>query len=392
MLNILWVKLKDYRQSLPMIVGMTALALGLIYIFGRGFSGAGMPTLAVTNLDGSPVSQRFVTALFETEGFRYEAVGLEAGREGVADGQYMGQAVLEEGFGKGLLSGEAKITFYRVGASMEHRTIENNLQGLARIFVLDEGFLRVGPEILQGFGLSVVAEDFAAELREEAKRYPIVTVTATAYAGEEVGGYDSLKHSFIGYILFFSMFTMVFGIGSIVEEKENHVWQRLSVSPMGAGTILFANMLAAYIVSMVQLTAMILISRFLFGIDWGGSLLALFLVLSCYVIAIIALGLVMSGFVSSAQQLGSFSPIVIVSTSMIGGCMWPLEIISSQILLFMADLTPQRWAYKGLKTIIVGGGGVGDVTESLLILLVMAAVLFAISLRPYLKRAKTAQP
>ena len=117
--------------------------------------------------------------------------------------------------------------------------------------------------------------------------------------------------------------------------------------------------------------------------DWGGSLGALLLVLSVYVIAATCLGLVMTGFVSTSQQLGSFSPIVVVSTSMIGGCMWPLEIITSKTLRFLADLTPQRWAYKGLKAVIINNGGIPDVVDSLIILLVISIVLFVLAMVPY---------
>lgn len=385
MLNILWTQLKDYKGALPMIGGMTVLAMALIYIFGLGFSGSSMPRVAVADLDGTSTSERFIENFMDFDGFNYELVSERDGLAGVEDGHYIALMVLEKDFGSGLLAGSSEVSLYRIGSSMEHMTIESNIQALARLFVMDEGFIQVAPKVLEQFGIQMTQESLASDLKVQVDNYPVLEVEALSYSGKAAQGYDSLKHSFIGYLLFFSMFTMVFGIGSIVEQKEMRVWQRLTVSPTSSAKVLFANMLAAYIVSMVQLLLMVIISRFVFGIDWGNSFGALFLVLSCYVIAVIALGLFMSGMVSTMQQLGSFSPIIIVSTSMIGGCMWPLEIISSRVLLFMADLTPQRWAYKGLKTVIVGGGGVGDVLTSIMYLLIIAVILFGLAMVPYLR-------
>ncbi len=231
----------------------------------------------------------------------------------------------------------------------------------------------------------MTTDDLHDRVTERTENYPLYIVEIKAMDNQVQNGFESIKHSFMGYILFFSMFTMVFGIGSIVEEKENHVWQRQLVSPLSSGVVLAGNMIASFIVGMIQLMFMIVFAKYVFGIDFGGSIVALFLVLACYVIAITCLGLLLSNMVKTSQQLGSFSPVIIVGTSMIGGCMWPLSIITSDILLFMADLTPQRWAYLGLKAVIVNNGGISDVLMPIAYLLIIAAVLFGVAMIPHRK-------
>ena len=379
MLNVIWVKFKDYRQSIPMILVMTTLAILLIYVFGQSFSGAGVPRVAIADLDASETSREFADRLEEMKGFNYTVVNYEQGFQDTKDGRYIAFVVLEEGFGHDIMSGDGKITMYKSGESVEHYTLQSNIEGLVRLFTADEKFLTRTTVLFGELGIETDRESLRTIVEEQVEKYPVMKVKVASYQGAEAKGYDSLKHSFIGFILFFSMFKMVFGIGYIVDEKENRVWQRQVVSPVSMAKILSGNMIASVVVGMIQLLLMVIVSSLLFRIDWGGSMIALLLVLLAFVIAVTCMGLFLAGLVSTMQQLGSFSPIVIVSTSMIGGCMWPLEIISSKVLLFMADLTPQRWAYKALKTVIVNGGGLTEVIDSIVILLIIALVFFVLA-------------
>jgi ABC-2 type transport system permease protein len=118
-------------------------------------------------------------------------------------------------------------------------------------------------------------------------------------------------------------------------------------------------------------------------IDLGGNFLALLLVLFAYVLAMNGLGLLFSGFVSSPQQLGAIAPVIIVSTSMLGGTMWPLEMITNKALLFAANLMPQKWAMDGMRSIIVYNGDFSNVMYPVSILLLIAVILFVLSLVPY---------
>jgi ABC-2 type transport system permease protein len=53
--------------------------------------------------------------------------------------------------------------------------------------------------------------------------------------------------------------------------------------------------------------------------------------------------------------LSAIAPILLTGMGMIGGCMWPLEIINSKVLLFMANLTPHKWALESIENLIITG-------------------------------------
>jgi ABC-2 type transport system permease protein len=62
--------------------------------------------------------------------------------------------------------------------------------------------------------------------------------------------------------------------------------------------------------------------------------------------------------------------------------------IQSKVLLFIASLTPQRWAMSGMSQVLNYNGSVSDVLEPTLYLLIIAAVFLAISIIPF-RRAST---
>jgi ABC-2 type transport system permease protein len=89
----------------------------------------------------------------------------------------------------------------------------------------------------------------------------------------------------------------------------------------------------------------------------------------------------LSGFIKTQAQLGSLAPIVLTSTSMLGGCMWPLEIVNNKALLFLAELTPQKWAIQGIEGIASKGMGFNAAILPTAVLIVMGLVYFIIGIK-----------
>ena len=81
------------------------------------------------------------------------------------------------------------------------------------------------------------------------------------------------------------------------------------------------------------------------------------------------------------HQLSTISPILLTSTSMLGGTMWPLDIVESKTLLFLADLTPQKWAVEGIEKIVMYGGGITDILPNIGLLILMSSIFFIIGVK-----------
>lgn len=137
-------------------------------------------------------------------------------------------------------------------------------------------------------------------------------------------------------------------------------------------------MIVAYITGAVQMGVLILSGKYLIGIDWGNSMAGVLLVSATFIFAVTSLGLMMTGFIKTQAQLGSIAPIVLTSTAMLGGCMWPLEIVNNKVLLLLAELTPQKWAMQGIESIASSGMGFEAAILPSIVLSIMGIAFFTI--------------
>jgi ABC-2 type transport system permease protein len=151
----------------------------------------------------------------------------------------------------------------------------------------------------------------------------------------------------------------------------------MMITPVSKASILGGSMIVTYLAGAIQLGILVLAGKYLLGIDWGGSIAGIMLVVTAFIFSITALGLLLSGLVKTRAQLSVTTPVLLTSTSMLGGCMWPLDIVNNKILLFLAELTPQKWAIQGMEDIAARGMGFGAAVVPALVLAAMGLIFFA---------------
>jgi ABC-2 type transport system permease protein len=100
----------------------------------------------------------------------------------------------------------------------------------------------------------------------------------------------------------------------------------------------------------------------------------LLLVVAAFVFCVASMGMMLSNFVSTMGQLSAITPVILTGTSMLGGSFWPLEIVTSKVLLFLSLLTPQRWAIQAIEKIAIHNYGFTDIAFNILILVGMGVV------------------
>jgi ABC-2 type transport system permease protein len=120
---------------------------------------------------------------------------------------------------------------------------------------------------------------------------------------------------------------------------------------------------------------MVLSGKFLFGVDWGMNVGLVIGIGILYIFVMTALSLLVVSIVRTTGQLGAVSPIILTGMGMLGGCMWPLEIISSKALLFLANFTPHKWAIAAIKEVVVYGAP-SQTTLTAIMVLVSMGILF----------------
>lgn len=385
MLNMIHIRFLEYKRMWPVVVSMTVMAIVFIYTFGIGFSQEIKSTVVIVDEDQSKESQNIIDALVWEDKFEIINLSYEEAVALLEKNKALAVIVIPSNFHVDIYNEMGQIDFIKIGLVMEHTTLEMSLKDIVARSIGNRTYINQIEPAYEQMGIDLDKERMYLTIEDLYRDRPMLKLNISTYESSAVNFYDSLKQSFMGFMLFFSLFTMVFGIGSIVEDKQNRVWHRQRVSPLTGGKILGSALIVGFIVGFIQLGLMILSGKYLFNIDLGESTLALLLVISAYIIAAMSLGLCVSGLVKTEQQLGAISPMIIVGTSMIGGCMWPLEMVTNPFIKNLSIITPQRWAMEGLQKVIIYKGTVSDVTQPILYLLILTIFFFVLAMIPYKK-------
>lgn len=126
--------------------------------------------------------------------------------------------------------------------------------------------------------------------------------------------------------VFFALFTGVFGILSIYEERRQWTLQRLLVSPTPRVYILAGRLLGNLVIVLVQLllllAALTLVASVVIGeptFVWGPNLPGLFLVTTALALCTSGLGVFVVGLARSQEQVQIFAPMINITLAVLGG-------------------------------------------------------------------------
>ncbi|MGE7186755.1 ABC transporter permease [Peribacillus sp. NPDC006672] len=194
--------------------------------------------------------------------------------------------------------------------------------------------------------------------------------------GGAVSKQIGLSGSAAGFSIMFLMITMMSVTGTILEARSNGVWYRLMATPASRFEVAAGYLLSFFLIGWIQFGILIVATHFFFDVRWGDPF-ALMILVSAMLFAIVGLGLMIAGLAKTVEQQSAAGNLIVVSTCMIAGVYWPLE-IEPIYMQKMADFLPQTWAMKGLKD-IAGNGSLPF--DSVAILLVFALVFLFIGMR-----------
>jgi ABC-2 type transport system permease protein len=380
MLSIIKLRLLRLKDDILVFVLMTGMALVLTAVFGISFN-TYRPEIMIVDEDKSNYSEMLIDELKTNNSFNFVVTDMDEASKKVQEGNVSVAMVVYNGFEKNLISGgEVSLGFIKIKDDTMILTLQQSvtsitskMAGAVKIADITADYVSSQNNLTDAEAVRVKTYE---SVMDSWKFKNPMKVTSTIAHSKNQSGYDGMKHTMIGFTLFFSMYTMVFSIGTILSDKQYKTWQRMLISPVSKSSILGGSMAVAYLAGVVQMGVLILCGNYLLGVDWGNSMSGVLMVAAAFIFAVTSLGLMMSSFVKTQAQLGAIVPVVLTSTSMLGGCMWPLDIVNNKALLFLAELTPQKWAIQGIEGIASKGMGFEAAVLPTIVLMTMGAVFF----------------
>ena len=170
---------------------------------------------------------------------------------------------------------------------------------------------------------------------------------------------------------------------SIVKEKELGTMEVLLVSPFKPILIIFSKMVPYLIVSLFNVTSIIVLSRFLLQVPIKGNIFLLLVESMIFIITSLSLGLLIST-ITKSQQGAMFTSMLtmMLPTLLLSGYMFPIENMPI-VLQVISYIVPSKYYYIIIKDIMLKGLGFSAVWKETLILAAMAFALLGISLKSF---------
>ncbi len=155
---------------------------------------------------------------------------------------------------------------------------------------------------------------------------------------------------------------------TIVKEKEMGTMEIMLVSPMRPQLVVLAKAVPYLLLSLINITSILLLSVFVLEVPINGSLFLLMFESILFTLVSLSLGLLISSGAAS-QQTAMFMSLValFLPTIMLSGFMFPVENMPLPLRI-VSNVVPAKWYYNIVRSVMIKGVGLDAVWKETLIL------------------------
>lgn len=243
------------------------------------------------------------------------------------------------------------------------------ISGLVTVTRLLESGL-ITPEQAVDVGMSV-----GTELAQSAGTRSSITLDNVTGEGSPIE-FDILSYMAPGMALMFLMYTVTYGALSLLSENRNGTLARMLISPTKVSDVLGGKVTGIFLTAVLQLLILIGGTSLLFRLEWGDPLAVLALVFAA-AFAATGWGMIIAAFLKTPGQVGSVGSAVMLIFGLLGGSFFDVSLLPKWVQT-ASLISPNAWGMRGFLS-LARGGKLTSVTEPLIALLIMGAVLFIIA-------------
>lgn len=205
-----------------------------------------------------------------------------------------------------------------------------------------------------------------------------VTVEKATALKETPKTSNGFAQSSPGMIVQFAIMGLVTSASILVLERKTRTLSRLLTTSMKRWEIIAGHFLAMFGLVLMQVTLLVLVGQFLFGVNYLREPLAVLLIVVTLGAWVSALGLFVSTIAKGEEQVVLFALIAMFVFTALGGAWFPLE-VTGPAFNTIGHLTPAAWAMYGLQNVVVRGLGVQSVLLPAGVLLAYAIAFFGLA-------------
>ena len=157
----------------------------------------------------------------------------------------------------------------------------------------------------------------------------------------------------IGYLILLMLFSAANLSSILIKERENRTYHRIIASPVSPKHYVLSNILINLGVMVIQIVLTLLILTQIFRVDPGVPNWKILMLLLLFSLVAVSLSLAITAFSKSTQSANAIQNMLFIPTSVIAGCMFPIEIMPDAMQK-VAVLLPQYWLLESFRELQLG--------------------------------------
>ena len=171
---------------------------------------------------------------------------------------------------------------------------------------------------------------------------------------------------------------------SITRERERGTLEQLVVTPIDKTSMMLGKMIPFVLVGYVQMTVVLLLGRFLFGVPVRGSLPVLYAITFAFMMASLGLGLFVPTVARTQAQAMQLGFMLLLPNILLSGFMFPREAMPAPIR-WASALLPLTHYLQVLRGVLLRDAALPSLLPDAAVLLLMAAVIVGLSVSRFSK-------
>lgn len=343
------------------------------YLFSFSQGASNNQNLYISDLDNSVYSKQLISMIKSHKDITI-IPSTEADLKKKIDDQDISLGfIIDKNFGKELLSTQTlKVKIlqnYDTGeTALLEQLISSEVSNFKKV-TLDSNYI--------SNQLNIDNENFSSKLFSAIKSSSNVSIAEKAIdTGNKTQDATTLR--LIGLLVMFIWFVIIQGFRTLIDEKENNIFNRLLATPISYNKYLLSKIIATYIFGALHVVAILLAGKYLLKVSITSNLLPLILVFAAYLLLLTSISSIFALFIKKQQNFTVTTAILITLTGMLGGSFFSLE-LAPKYMQLISKFTPEAWAIKSLKDVIFNNSSISSIALPLTIFIGVGLLMLLIS-------------
>jgi ABC-2 type transport system permease protein len=236
--------------------------------------------------------------------------------------------------------------------------------------------------VVQGAVAQLAQKTQAASARSPISYVPSEIQSRVYYNPERRSAVNTVP-GLIGVILTMTM--ILFTAVAIVREKERGNLELLITTPIKTPELMLAKLLPYAVIGLVQMSLVLIFGVLLFDVPIRGTLFDAYIVSMVFIVANLALGLMISTVVQNQFQAMQMTFFILLPSILLSGFMFPFAGMP-KAAQWIAEILPMTHFMRLIRGVVLRGADLADLAGELMVLGVFIAIAMTIAIKRFNKR------